>query len=166
LAESKKRLEIPENFGRGVGFARYKNTSTYFAVIIDLGVNLSTGVINVHRAFAAVDAGQIINPDGVTNQIEGGIIQATSWTLKESVKFSTSGIESTNWATYPILRFSEIPSVEVSLINRPDLASSGPSECAQGPTSAAIANAVANATELRIRDLPLTQEKIILNLNS
>ncbi|MBI80318.1 MAG: molybdopterin cofactor-binding domain-containing protein [Pseudomonadota bacterium] len=166
LANNKEKLEISDNVGRGVGFARYKNTGTYFAVIVDIGVNLNSGAIKVHRAFAAVDPGQIINPDGVKNQIEGGIIQATSWTLKESVKFSTSGIQSTDWITYPILRFTEVPSVEVSLINRPKLASSGPSECAQGPTSAAIANAVSNAINIRIRDLPLSQEKLSLKLNS
>ena len=105
-------------------------------------------------------------PDGVRNQIEGGIVQSTSWTLKESVRFSTAGVESVDWNSYPILRFEDVPEVEVSVIDRPELPSSGAGEAAQGPTSAAIANAVADATGVRIRDLPLTPERVSAALAS
>lgn len=152
--------------GRGVAFARYKNTSAYFAVVMDVEVNPGTGGIKVIRAHAAVDVGQVINPDGVRNQIEGGIIQSTSWTLKESVRFSTASVESVDWNSYPILRFEDVPEVEVSIIDRPELPSSGAGEAAQGPTSAAIANAVADATGVRIRDLPLTPERVSAALAS
>ena len=152
--------------GRGVAFARYKNTSAYFAVVVDVSVNQRSGAVRLHRAFAAVDVGLVINPDGVRNQIEGGIIQAASWTLKESVRFSASGIESVDWNTYPILRFQDIPEVEVSLVNRPELPPTGAGEAAQGPTSAAIANAVADASGARIRDLPLTPERVSAAFNS
>ena len=152
--------------GRGVAFARYKNTSAYFAVVVDVSVNQRSGAVRLLRAFAAVDVGQVINPDGVRNQIEGGIIQAASWTLKESVRFSASGIESVDWNTYPILRFQDIPEVEVSLVNRPELPPTGAGEAAQGPTSAAIANAVADASGARIRDLPLTPERVSAALST
>ena len=152
--------------GRGVAFARYKNTSAYFAVVVDVSVNQRSGAVRLHRAFAAVDVGLVINPDGVRNQIEGGIIQAASWTLKESVRFSASGIESVDWNTYPILRFQDIPEVEVSLVNRPELPPTGAGEAAQGPTSAAIANAVADASGARIRDLPLTPERVSAALST
>ncbi len=152
--------------GRGGAFARYKNTSAYLAVVVDVSVNEGSGAVRLHRAFAAVDVGQVINPDGVRNQIEGGIIQSASWTLRESVRFSASGIESVDWNTYPILRFEDIPEVEVALVNRPELPPSGAGEAAQGPTSAAIANAVADATGARIRDLPLTPERVSAALAS
>ena len=158
--------DTADTTGRGVAFARYKNTSAYFAVAVDLSVNEGSGAVRLLRAFAAVDVGQVINPDGVRNQIEGGIIQAASWTLKESVRFSASGIRSVDWNSYPILRFQDIPEVAVSLVNRPELPPTGAGEAAQGPTSAAIANAVADATGVRIRDLPLTPERVSAALAS
>jgi CO/xanthine dehydrogenase Mo-binding subunit len=115
----------------------------------------------VHHLNLAVDVGQVINPDGVRNQIEGGAIQSTSWTLKEQVKLGERGITSLGWEDYPILKFSEVPSVEIELLDRPDLPSVGAGEAAQGPTAAAIANAVENALGVRVRDLPLTPERII-----
>ena len=112
------------------------------------------------RASAAVDAGQIINPDGLVNQIEGGIIQSTSWTLKEQVSFAATGIASRDWLGYPILTFPEVPTVEVTLIDRPDEKPLGAGEASQGPMAAAIANAFAHASGVRIRELPLTPEKV------
>ena len=110
---------------------------------------------------AAVDVGEVINPDGVINQIEGGAIQSTSWTLKEAVRFDRTRILSDSFETYPILRFSEVPKVEVEIIARPAELAMGAGEAAQGPTAAAIANAVFDALGVRVRDLPITRERII-----
>jgi CO/xanthine dehydrogenase Mo-binding subunit len=114
----------------------------------------------VTRAYAATDAGLIINPDGLTAQIEGGVIQSTSWTLHEEVKFDRNGILSRDWSNYPILTMPEAPAVEVALINRPSERSLGAGEGSQGPTVAAIANAFAHATGKRIRDLPFHPERV------
>jgi nicotinate dehydrogenase subunit B len=148
--------------GRGIGFAKYKNLATYVAVIADVEVDGASGKVSVPRAWAAADAGLIINPDGLANQIEGGIIQSTSWTLYEEVKFTPTGIKSRDWLTYPILTMPEVPKVEVELINRPQERSLGAGEASQGPAAAAIANAFAAATGKRIRELPLTPERVKL----
>ena len=109
----------------------------------------------------AVDSGQAVNPDGLINQVEGAILQSASWTLYESVSFDDTRITSVDWATYPILRFNAVPdSVEVHVIDRPGQPFLGSGECGQGPAAAAIANAIADATGRRIRDLPLSQERI------
>lgn len=144
-----------ESAGRGIAFARYKNSSTYLAIVADVAVDETTRKIRLEHVFAAVDAGQVVNPDGLRNQIEGGIVQAASWTLKEQVTSSAAGIESIDWATYPILRFDEVPEIEVAVLDRPSLPFVGAGEAAQGPTAAAIANGVADATGIRLRDLPL-----------
>src|SRR5260221_54646 len=109
---------------------------------------------------AAIDAGQVVNPNGLINQTEGGIIQATSWTLKERVGFDRSGIVSRDWQGYPILTFPEVPVIDVTVLDRPTEKSLGAGEAAQGPTAAAIANAVAHATGARLRDLPLAPERV------
>ncbi len=146
--------------GRGIGFAKYKNLATYVAVIADVEVDGASGKVSVPRAWAAVDSGLIINPDGLANQIEGGIIQSTSWTLHEEVKFGPSAIKSRDWLTYPILTMPEVPNVEVELIDRPEERPLGAGEASQGPTAAAIANAFAAATGKRMRELPLTPERV------
>jgi nicotinate dehydrogenase subunit B len=146
--------------GRGIGFAKYKTLSVYVAVIAEVEVDPVSGVIKVPRAFAVADAGQIINPDGLANQIEGGIIQSTSWTLHEQVRFDRDRITSRDWQGYPILTMQEAPHVEVELINRPTEKSLGAGEGAQGPAVAAIVNAFANATGKRIRELPLTPDRV------
>jgi CO/xanthine dehydrogenase Mo-binding subunit len=115
----------------------------------------------VRRLVIAVDVGEVINPDGVANQIEGGAIQATSWTLKEAVRFDARRVTSDSWETYPILRFSEVPAVEVEIVPRPEERADGAGEASQGPTAAAIANAVADALGVRVRDLPITAERIV-----
>ncbi|PYO21665.1 MAG: aldehyde dehydrogenase [Candidatus Rokuibacteriota bacterium] len=120
----------------------------------------ASGRVRVARAVAAVDAGQIVNPDGVINQIEGGIIQSTSWTLKESVRFDRTRVTTRSWADYPIVRFDEVPEVEVVLLDRPDERFLGVGEGAQGPAGAAIANAIAHATGRRLRALPFTAERV------
>jgi CO/xanthine dehydrogenase Mo-binding subunit len=146
-----------EGRGHGIGFAKYKNVGAYCAAIAEVEVGRE---VRVNRLVLAVDVGLVINPDGVINQIEGGAIQSTSWTLKEEVKLDARGIASLDWEHYPILKFSEVPAVEVELIDRPELPAAGAGEAAQGPTAAAIANAVAHALGLRVRELPLTYEKI------
>jgi nicotinate dehydrogenase subunit B len=120
----------------------------------------------VPRIWAAADSGQIINPDGLTNQIEGGVIQSMSWTLHEYVRFERNGIKTEDWNNYPILTMPEVPKVETVLLDRPHERSLGAGEAAQGPTAAAIANAFAAATGRRIRELPLTPERVKLALGS
>jgi nicotinate dehydrogenase subunit B len=146
--------------GRGIGFAKYKTLSVYVAVIAEVEVDPASGVIKVAHAYAGADAGQIINPDGLTNQIEGGIIQSTSWTLHEQVRFDRDGITSRDWQGYPILTMGDVPHVEVELIDRPAEKSLGVGEGSQGPAVAAIVNAFANATGKRIRELPLTPDRV------
>jgi CO/xanthine dehydrogenase Mo-binding subunit len=160
LAAAAPPARGPGRIGRGVAFAKYKNLSSYVALIVDVAVDESSGRVRVLRVFAAADVGQIINPDGVKNQIEGGIVQSASWTLKEQVRYSADRIESTDWASYPILRFTEVPEIEVALIDRPELPFVGAGEAAQGPTAAAIANAIADAVQVRLRDVPFTPERV------
>ena len=144
--------------GHGVGFARYKNTGAYCAAIAEIE---GAEEISVRRLTLAVDVGEAINPDGVINQIEGGAIQATSWVLKERVRFDRQRITSTSWTEYPILRFSEVPEVEVEVIQRSEIDPVGAGEAAHGPVSAAIANAVFDALGVRARHLPITRDRII-----
>ncbi len=145
------------NTGMGIGFGRYKNRSAYCAVVARVRVEEK---VHVEKVWAVVDAGRVVNPDGLTNQIEGGIIQSLSWTLKEAVTWSESGITSQTWDGYPILTFDEVPEVEVLLLDRIDEPSLGCGEAAAGPTAAAVANAVAHALGVRARHLPLTAERL------
>ena len=117
--------------------------------------NTETGRINLDKMWGVVDSGEVINPDGLKNQIEGGMIQAASWTLLEQVTFDKKRITNTDWGTYPILRFDNIPQMEVVVIDRPNERPLGAGEAAQGPTGAAVANAVFRATGKRIRELPI-----------
>jgi len=152
------RRKLP---GRGFAFARYKNLAAYCAVACEMEVERETGRARMVRAVAAVDAGQVVNPDGITNQIEGAILQSMSWTLFESVSFDERRITSIDWSTYPILRFSAVPdAIEVHIINQPGQPFLGCGEAGQGPAAAAIANGIADATGQRLRDLPLTRERI------
>jgi CO/xanthine dehydrogenase Mo-binding subunit len=144
--------------GYGLGFARYKNTGAYCAVIAEIE---GAEDIIVKRLTIAVDVGEAINPDGVINQIEGGAIQATSWVLKERVRFDSQRITSTTWTDYPILRFSEVPDVQVEVIQRSDIEPVGAGEAAHGPVTAAIANAVFDALGVRVRSLPITRDSLI-----
>lgn len=148
----------PDGGGRGFAFARYKNTGAYCAVVADV---TCTDEVRVDRLHIVVDVGEVISRDGVINQVEGGAIQATSWALKEAVHFAPEGILSRGWDTYPILRFSEVPAVEVHILERPDLPTLGAGEASQGPTGAAIANAVKDALGLRITRFPLTRDTLI-----
>ncbi len=157
---AKPRANLPGH-GYGFAFARYKNLAAYCAMACEVEVDHETGRARMVRAVAAVDSGQVVNPDGIANQIEGAILQSMSWTLYENVSFDDRRITSVDWATYPILRFSAVPdSVEVHIINRPGQPFLGSGEAGQGPAAAAVANAIANATGYRFRDLPLSSERI------
>ncbi len=144
--------------GHGIGFARYKNTGAYCAVIAEVEGEKD---IRVKRLTIAVDVGEAINPDGVINQIEGGAIQATSWVLKERVRFDRERITSASWTDYPILRFSEVPKVDVEVIQRAEIEPVGAGEAAHGPVTAAIANAVFDGLSVRVRKLPITRDSLI-----
>jgi len=147
--------------GRGFAFARYKNLAAYAAIAMEVAVERQTGDVRVKRVVAAVDSGEAINPDGIRNQMEGGILQSISWTTFESAMFNDTRITSRDWSGYPILRFSHVPaSVEVHVIDRPGEHFLGTGEAAQGPTAGALANAIAHATGVRIRDLPLNRARL------
>lgn len=147
-----------DSTGRGIGFARYKGTSGYCAVVAEVE---AVHEVRVRRLVVVADVGRIVSADGVANQLEGGAVQAASWTLLERVRFDRRTVTSTDWETYPILRFSAVPTVQVDLVSRPDRPSVGAGEIAQGPTAAAIANAVYDALGVRVRELPLTPERIV-----
>jgi CO/xanthine dehydrogenase Mo-binding subunit len=150
-----------EGKGMGLGLARYKNSSAYAAVVAAVEINEAVRVTDI---WCAVDAGLVINPDGLINQVEGNIVQAISWTLIEEVRFGESGIESLDWETYPVIRFSDVPEIRVALISAPGHPSLGVGECAGGPAAAAIGNAVSHALGARMHDMPLTRERIFAAL--
>ncbi len=149
--------------GWGIAFAKFKNLASYFGIVMQVSVANaeSEPQIELLRAIAVCDAGLVVSPDGIRAQIEGGIVQAASWTLKEEVRVESSRVTTRDWATYPILRFDEVPEIEVHLIDRPDQKSVGVGETAQGPTAAAIANAVFHASGRRLRRLPLNQHPAV-----
>jgi len=146
--------------GRGLAFAQYENHGAYVATIAHVAVDRSSGVVRVRRLIIAHDCGLIINPDGLRNQIEGNALQALSRTLKEEVTFDSSRITSVDWETYPILKFSEVPDVEIILINRPEQPAVGGGEPATVTPGAAVANAIFAAVGVRLRDVPITPEKV------
>jgi len=151
----------PRGEGHGFAFARYKNLAAYCAVAVEASVERESGAVRLGRVVAAVDSGQAVNPDGIRNQIEGAIVQSASWTLYEEVTFDRSEITSLDWSRYPIMRFPQVPeSVAVHVIDRPGEKFLGTGEAGQGPTAAAIANAIADATGARLRDLPLSTQRI------
>lgn len=146
---------------RGLGLARYKNRQCCAAVVAEVSVDPETAEIHVVKLWIAADAGLVIDPDGLTNQLEGGAVQALSWCLKEAVSFDADGaVASRDWSSYPILRFSEVPQVETVLLDRPELDPLGAGEATVGPASGALANAVFAATGLRVRDLPMTPDRL------
>jgi CO/xanthine dehydrogenase Mo-binding subunit len=147
--------------GAGFAFARYKNLASYCAVALEVEVEHETGAVAVRRVVAAVDAGDVVNPDGLKNQIEGGVVQSLSWSGHEAVTFDADHQTSFDWSAYPIARFQDVPgSVEVHVLNRPGTAFLGAGEASQGPAAAALANAVADACGARIRDLPLSADRV------
>jgi CO/xanthine dehydrogenase Mo-binding subunit len=147
--------------GRGISFLQYENANAYVATIVDVEVNRRTGAVRVTRVFVAHDCGLIINPDGLRNQIEGGTIQTISRTLKEEVRWDREKVTSVDWQSYPILTFSEVPdTIEIALIDHPDLPPLGAGEPAVCAVPAAIANAIADATGIRLRALPFTPARV------
>jgi nicotinate dehydrogenase subunit B len=160
-----KRFIAP-NHGVGFAFARYKNLASYCAVACEVAVEPDTGDIRLVHATAAIDSGEIVNPDGIRNQTEGGILQSMSWTLFEAVQFNATRVTTVDWATYPILRFAHVPdSVQVHVIPRPGQPFLGAGEAAQGPAAGALSNAVANAIGARVRDIPFTRARVKAAIN-
>ena len=149
---------VPDGTGLGLGYARYKGTGAWCAVAAEV---VAEADVRVRRLWTAVDVGRVVNPDGVRNQIEGGAVQATSWTLLERVRFDRRRVTSDTWESYPILPFSAVPEVLVELAPGEGNPSIGAGEAAQGPTAAAIGNALAAAVGVRVRDLPLTPEAVM-----
>jgi len=157
----RRRGDGGDGSGTGFAFARYKNLASYCAVAMEVRVDRDSGEIHVPRVVAAVDSGEAVNPDGIRNQIEGGIVQSLSWTTREAVGFDKTHRTSFDWSGYPILRFPSVPGrIDVEVIDRPNQPFLGAGEAAQGPASAALANAVAHALGRRLRDMPLSPERV------
>jgi CO/xanthine dehydrogenase Mo-binding subunit len=153
----------PEGWGRGLAYARYKNTGAFCAVVVEL---VMAEKVKLHKLWVAVDLGHVVDPDGAVNQIEGGALQAASWALYESAQLSPQGIASNTWANYPIFKFSDIPAVDVCLIDPMHQPSLGAGECSSGPTCAAIGNAIFDAIGVRMRAMPFTPENIIKTIEA
>jgi nicotinate dehydrogenase subunit B len=153
-----KQVGVAE--GRGVAFAQYENDQAIVACIAFVQVDAESGAVRVKRIVVAHDCGLIINPDGLKNQIEGNVIQSLSRALKEEVRFDQARIKSIDWETYPILKFSEVPEIEIVLINRPDQPALGAGEPSTVTTAAAVANAIFDAVGARVRQIPFTPERI------
>ena len=147
------------NHGWGIGFAQYKNSKAYAAVAVEVMVN-EAAEIKLLKVIIAADAGQIIDPKGVTAQLEGGFIQAASWTIYEEVMYDNKNIRSIDWESYPIIGFDNIPDFKTILINMPDEPFLGIGEAVCGPAAGAIGNAVFKATGLRVRQLPMTPSNL------
>jgi CO/xanthine dehydrogenase Mo-binding subunit len=146
--------------GRGLSYIHYKHQEAYIAMGMEVAVDRATGRIQVERVACAHDCGQIINPDGVRAQVEGNIIQTLSRALMEEVTFDRSHVTSVDWASYPILRFSQVPKIEIELIDRPTEPPVGAAEASAAPVAAALGNAVFDAIGVRLRTVPLTPERV------
>ncbi|GAB3179181.1 xanthine dehydrogenase family protein molybdopterin-binding subunit [Telluribacter humicola] len=160
LKEMVRPVKTGPNEGIGVAFSRYKNTATYCAVAAKVAVDKATGQVKLQQLWGVIDAGEVINLDGVINQTEGGMVQSASWTLKEEVLFDQQHVSSRDWTSYPIFRYSDVPIVEVAVIPRPHEEPLGAGEAAQGPTAAAVVNAIYRASGKRIRHLPVRAEEV------
>lgn len=152
---------LPPDRGRGFAFAQYKNLAAYLALAVEVQVERESGRVQILRAVSAIDSGEVVSPDGIRNQTEGGLIQAFSWSLFESVQFDQSRITSVDWSSYPIMRFAGLPaSINVHIVDRPGQPFLGTGEAAQGPAAAALGNAIFDATGARMRHLPMTRDRI------
>jgi CO/xanthine dehydrogenase Mo-binding subunit len=156
----RKTVAGPLARGRGVTYIKYENARTYVAAVAEVEVDRPTGVIRVTRVVVAHDCGQMINPDGVRAQIEGNVVQTVSRTLKEEVKWDRSRVTSVDWSSYPILTFPDVPEVVVEMIDRPAEPPWGAGEPAAAVVPSAIANAVFDATGVRLRTVPFTPERV------
>jgi CO/xanthine dehydrogenase Mo-binding subunit len=152
----------PKATGRGV--ALFDRANTICSAVAEVEVDKSSGKVTVKRVIMSHDCGLIINPDGLKNQIEGNIIQSVSRALLEEVKFDSTGIKSLDWSSYPILRFPDIPEIEIVLINRPEMQPLGGGEPSTGPVAAAIGNAIFDAVGVRLREAPFTPERVVVGL--
>ena len=159
VRELQRKLPLAAGRGRGVGLARYKNLQTRAAVVAEVSVG-DDAAVALHRLWICADAGRVVDPDGLVNQLEGGAIQSASWALKEAVPFDAAGVGCLDWSSYPMLRFDQVPEVTTHIIDRPREPSLGAGEATTGPTSAAIANAVFAAIGVRVRNLPLTPDNV------
>ncbi len=146
--------------GTGIGLSKYKNSDAHVAVVARVAVDVGSGAVQVQQLWAATEAGRAVNPDGIANQIEGGMVQATSWTLMEEGRWDSRVLVSDDYAAYPIIDFGHTPAIESVLIDRPDLPALGVGEGSQGPTGAAIANAIRDATGRHVAELPFTPERV------
>lgn len=156
-------LPKAEGVGHGVAWARYKNTSAWCAVLARVQAGETLRVLQLD---VAVDVGRVVDLDGVINQTEGGALQGMSWALKEAVQFDRTRITTQSWADYPILRFSEVPELKIHVLDQPEQPSLGAGESVQGPVAAALGNALFDALEVRVRNLPLSQDHILQALNA
>ena len=154
LQELIASIQTSTNAGIGIAFSRYKNNGSYCAVAAQVTVHPKEN-IEVQKMWAVIDSGEVINIDGLKNQTEGGLIQSASWTIMEQVQFDAQRITSRDWFSYPIMRFNQVPEVEVLVLDKPNEMAMGAGEAAQGPAAAALANAVYKACGQRIRHLPL-----------
>jgi nicotinate dehydrogenase subunit B len=150
----------------GRGIAAVNHGQTAVAAIAEVEVNRVNGKVAVKRVTIAQDCGLIINPDGTKNQIEGNVVQGVSRTLFEEVKFDASGNKSLDWVSYPVIRFPDIPVIDVVLVNRPEMPAFGSGEPSLVPVPAAISNAIFDATGARLREIPLTPERVLAALKS
>jgi nicotinate dehydrogenase subunit B len=146
--------------GRGLAYVRYKMAENYLATFVEVAVHRATGRVDVKRVVCAHDCGLVVNPNALRHQIEGGIVQGLSRALHEEVQFDESRVTSVDWTSYPILRFSEVPSIEVILIERPEETLWGGGEASTVPVAAALANACFDATGVRLRRVPFTAERV------
>jgi nicotinate dehydrogenase subunit B len=147
--------------GRGIAFCQYENENAYAAIAVNVEVNRRSGKVRVTHMYAAFDCGLVVNPDNTRNQVEGSLVQGMSRALFEEVAFNRGGVLSTDWSSYPIARFEDIPEVvQVELLNRLDKPSSGAGEAATCPVGAAIGNAIFDAIGARLRQYPFTPERI------
>ena len=160
------RKPAGEMRGMSVGLSRYKNQDSYVAVVAEVSVDTASGAVRVLRMWSATDTGRAINPDGVINQIEGGMVQATSWTLLESGKFDAGIMKAVDYADYPIIDFTFSPKIQSALIDRPQMPPLGAGEGSQAPAGAAIANAIFAATGRRITEIPFTRERVLAVLKA
>jgi CO/xanthine dehydrogenase Mo-binding subunit len=152
------RGDAGSGHGYGLGYARYKNKAGYCALVAHVEV---AERVKVHKVWACVDAGAIVHHDGLLNQIEGGILQAISWSLHESVRWDAKGIISHDWENYPVLSFNDVPELDIHLVDTAEHPSLGSGEVATGPCAAALGNAVAHALGVRARHLPLNPERLM-----
>ena len=149
------------NIAKGRGIAQTQRAATYVAAVDEVEVNKTTGEVAVKRIVCSHDCGLMINPDGVKNQVEGNIIQGVSRALYEEVTYDANGVTSLDWGTYPILRFSDVPELDIVLINRPEMQPLGAGEGATIPPAAAIANAIFDAVGVRLREGPFTPKRVL-----